>query len=236
MKRALMLALGVAALVAVAVPAAADTQATASEGRDLFEVHCATCHGENGQGDVAPPLVGVGAAMADFQLRTGRMPMADVHDQAVRKPSPFSDEQIKALVAFVASLGEGPPIPTVDVAAGSVSRGGSIFRTNCSGCHGAAGRGEALSYGRIAPDLYQATPLVVAEAVRTGPSQMPVFEQFTSQDVDDLAAYVVSLQRDPNPGGWGLGRLGPVPEGLVAWVVGLGLLVLVARAIERKTT
>lgn len=162
--------------------------------------------------------------------------MADVGVQAVRKPSPFTDEQIRVLVEYVASLGEGPAIPTVNAAAGDVSRGGSIFRTNCAGCHGAAGRGEALSYGRNAPDLYLATPLVLAEAVRTGPSQMPVFDQLTDPDVNDVAAFVMSLQKDPDPGGFGLGRLGPVPEGLVAWLVGLGLLVGAARAIERKSS
>jgi len=235
MRRLVAISLGVAVLLIAGVPAGADSQT--DQGRELFEVHCATCHGEDAKGgDVAPSLVGVGAAMADFQLRTGRMPMADVRVQAVRKPSPFTDEQIRVLVEYVASLGEGPAIPTVNAAAGDVSRGGSIFRTNCAGCHGAAGRGEALSYGRNAPDLYLATPLVLAEAVRTGPSQMPVFDQLTDQDVNDVAAFVMSLQKDPDPGGFGLGRLGPVPEGLVAWLVGLGLLVGAARAIERKSS
>ena len=235
MRRLAFISLGVAALLIAGGPASADAQT--DQGRELFEVHCATCHGEDGNGsDVAPTLVGVGAAMADFQLRTGRMPMAGVRIQAVRKPSPFGGDQMRALVAFVASLGEGPAIPSVDAAAGDVSRGGSIFRTNCAGCHGAAGRGEALSYGRNAPDLYLATPLVIAEAVRTGPSQMPVFDQLTDQEVNDVAAFVMSLQEDPDPGGFGLGRLGPVPEGLVAWLVGLGLLVGIARLIERKAS
>jgi ubiquinol-cytochrome c reductase cytochrome c subunit len=230
MRRLIFVVLGAAALMVCALPALAD------EGRELYELQCSTCHGEDAQGDLAPTLIGVGAAMADFQLRTGRMPMADARVQAVRKPSPFTDEEISALVDYVASLGAGPAIPTVDASAGDISRGGSIFRTNCAGCHGAAGRGEALSYGRNAPDLYQATALVVAEAIKTGPSQMPVFEQLTQQDVNDVAAYVLSLQTDPDPGGFGLGRLGPVPEGLVAWLVGLGLLVIAVKMIERKST
>jgi ubiquinol-cytochrome c reductase cytochrome c subunit len=234
MRRLLFLSLGVLTLMVLATPARADEQV--DQGRGLFELHCVSCHGVDAQGDVGPSLTGVGAAMADFQLRTGRMPMSDYRTQAVRKPSPFTDEQIQALVAYVASLGEGTPIPTVNAAAGDISNGGSIFRTNCAGCHGSAGRGEALSYGRIAPDLYQATPLEVAEAVRVGPSQMPVFAQLSDQEVDDVVAYVGSLQSDANPGGLSLGRIGPVPEGLVAWLVGLGLLVVAVRLIERKAT
>jgi quinol---cytochrome-c reductase cytochrome c subunit len=240
MRRLLFVVLAAApALIAWAIPAHADQNTTPDQmaaGQEIYIAHCATCHGPDGGGDIGPSLIGVGAAAADFQLRTGRMPLADPSIQPVRKPSPLTEDQIRAVTVYIASLGDGPAIPSVDVAAGDVASGGHIFRTNCAGCHGAAGRGEALSYGRIAPDLYQATPVQIAEAIHTGPSQMPVFSQFTDQDVNDVAAYIVSLQQDVNPGGFGLGRLGPVPEGLVAWLFGMGLLVVAVRVIERSGT
>jgi ubiquinol-cytochrome c reductase cytochrome c subunit len=238
MRRLLLLLLVAAtAVMAHALPVGATQSATGSQvaaGRDLFVSRCASCHGADATGDIGPSLIGVGAAAADFQLTTGRMPMSDPSIQPVRKVSPFTEDQIAQLDAYIASLGEGPEIPTVDVTAADVANGGNIFRTNCAGCHGAAARGEALSYGRIAPGLYQATPVQIAEAIRTGPSQMPVFDQFSQQQVDDVVAYVVLLQQDVNPGGFGLGRLGPVPEGVVAWLVGIGLLIAAVRTIERS--
>ncbi len=171
-----------------------------------------------------PSFVGVGAAAADFQLRTGRMPLAVIGEQAVRKPPAYSDDEIEALVAYVASLGPGPAIPAVDVATADVVHGGDLFRANCAACHNAAGVGGALSYGHHAPSLLQATPTEVVEAMRTGPGQMPVFgeDTFTDQQATDIAAYVTGdLQHPDNRGGFPLGSTGPVPEGFVAWTVGI---------------
>ena len=197
-------------------------------GRQLYQVGCSTCHGENaegtGEGDNAvPSLVGVGAAAADFQLRTGRMPLAVIGKQAVRKPPAYGNDEIEALVAYVASLGPGPAIPVVDVASADAVNGGDLFRANCAACHNAAGVGGALSYGHHAPPLLEATPTEVVEAMRTGPGQMPVFgpDTFTDEQATDIAAYVTgNLQHPDNRGGLALGSTGPVPEGFVAWTVG----------------
>jgi ubiquinol-cytochrome c reductase cytochrome c subunit len=214
--------------------ASTDT-AEVSRGHDLFLTSCASCHGAEGGGTAqGPSLRGVGAAAADFQLSTGRMPLSDPTAQAVRKPPAFSPREIKALVAYVASLGHGPPIPDVDPAAGDLSEGGTLFRLNCAACHSAAGTGGALSYGDDAPNLWSATPLQVAEAMRSGPGQMPVFgpDTFSSHQVDSIVRYVRYLHDPDDPGGFSLGRIGPITEGMVALLIGLPVLLFVCRRIE----
>jgi ubiquinol-cytochrome c reductase cytochrome c subunit len=204
-------------------------------GRSLFEAACASCHGADGAGtDLGPSLVGVGAAAADFQLRTGRMPFAGpTGSQATRKPPAFDDEQIQDLVAYVASLGEGPAIPDPVLDDELLSRGQELFTDNCAPCHGATGNGGAVGGGALAPALDVATPVQVQEALLTGPGQMPRF-LLPDSDADAVATYVDYLQSAPNPGGFAIGGIGPVPEGFVAWVLGMSLLVLVAFLIGRE--
>ena len=239
-------ALGVIALVAATSGGAGATsstdigrqnQALVAKGRALFLTSCVSCHGADGRGTKqGPGLVGVGAASADFMLSTGRMPLTNPSDQAIRKPPAFDRREIDALVAYVASLGPGPPIPHVDVKAGDLAQGGSLFRLNCAACHNSAGTGGALSYGSDAPNLRHANTVQIAEAIRTGPGQMPVFgpDTFTKQQVNNVVRYVRYLQNPEDRGGFSLGHLGPVPEGLVALVAGLGFLILVSRWIEAR--
>jgi ubiquinol-cytochrome c reductase cytochrome c subunit len=206
-------------------------------GQELFAVRCVSCHGADGSGieDVAPDIRGQGAAGAHYWITSGRMPAEEeLPNQSQRKESPFSDDEITALVAYVASLGDGPPIPDVDPAAGDLARGGELFRLNCAACHQAALAGGALSYGRNAPTLQPVTEVQIAEALRLGPGQMPVFDYFTDDEVNSLIAYVRDLQEVDSPGGFSLGRIGPIPEGFVAIVGGLGLIVLLAVWIGKR--
>lgn len=208
------------------------------EGRELYETGCSSCHGPNGEGVDAPDgslrgptLLNAGEAAAYYYLSTGRMPLANSEEQPTRKQPVYDDDEIDALVAFVGSVGDGPDVPDVDLTGADLGQGGEIFRANCQACHGASGSGGALSYGRAAPRLSQATPTEVASAVRVGPGQMPVFgpETFTDDELDDLVAYVEYLREPEDPGGLPIGRTGPVPEGLVAWLIGVvALLALVA--------
>ena len=229
------------ALLLVAAVCLADGPAEAAQGeperaRDLYLTHCASCHGVEGGGTAeGPSLLRVGAAAVDFQLSTGRMPLARPGAQAVRKPPAFGSRERAALVAYVASLGAGPPIPEIDPEAGELARGGELFRENCAACHGFAGRGGALSNGSEAPSLVEASALEVAEAIRIGPGRMPVFgpETLPADQVNSVVRYVVDLRSPENRGGLGLGFLGPVPEGLVGFF-GLGMIALVCRWIERR--
>lgn len=215
---------------------AQDPQAI-ERGRELFLTGCASCHGGEGQGTAqGPNLRGVGAASADFQLRTGRMPNTDPNRQSVTKRSPYTRAEIDDLVAYVASLGPGPPIPNVVIPPGDLPEGGQLFLDNCAACHSAAGNGGALSLGRDAPTLHGATPVEVGEAIRTGPGQMPVFgpDTLSRQQVNSIVDYVQYLKKPEDPGGLSLGLVGPITEGLVAILVGLGALMLVSRWIEPR--
>lgn len=219
-----------------------DTELIA-DGRQLFVVGCATCHGLNAEGIVTerdnnfgPPLIGVGAAAVDFQVSTGRMPLARPDTQAPRKTPTYSDDEVEKLAAYIASLGPGPAIPAADsydVSAATdeqIARGGAFFRTNCTACHNYAAAGGALPEGRYAPTLLGVEPRHIYEAMLTGPQQMPVFsdEVLKPADKRDIIAFIKMLEEQTAYGGLDLGSRGPVTEGLWGWIVGIGLLVLAA--------
>ncbi|WP_327045000.1 c-type cytochrome [Microbispora sp. NBC_01189] len=214
----------------------------AAEGKSLFVAHCASCHGLNAEGtSKAPTLIGVGAAAVDFQVSSGRMPAADAGPQAPRKPRPewATDQAVDQLSAYVQSLGGGPARPAeeqVNPALGDPAKGGELFRANCIQCHNFVGAGGALTYGKYAPSLNPATPTQIYEAMVTGPQAMPVFNDstITPEQKRDMIAYITHVRSQVDPGGSGLGRIGPVTEGLVAWVVGLSLLVLASIWITAK--
>ncbi|MGR6320217.1 c-type cytochrome [Micromonospora soli] len=234
----LVLAAGPVALAPAPTPTTvAPSPGPEDRGTQLYLEHCASCHGERGQGaQRGPSLVGVGAASVDFQLSTGRMPLSREVPQVGRGEPVFSAADVAALVDHVATFGGGgPPVPRV--APGDPVPGRELFAANCAPCHGSTGAGGALTNGWTAPPLYDATPTQVAEAVRVGPGLMPVFptQVLSDAQVNDLTSYVqrlrgARLDRGGNP----LGRLGPLAEGLVAWLVVLGLLVAAVRWLGRK--
>ena len=211
-----------------------------TQGKNLFAVSCASCHGEYGQGTKqGPSLIGAGAAAVDFQVSTGRMPLKETDAEAPRKPPVYSQQEISAIAAYVASLGGGPAIPSdqQDSTAGAdTALGQSLFNANCAQCHNYAGAGGALTDGKYAPPLTEATNRQIYEAMLTGPEAMPVFNDstLTPSDKRDIIAYVTQTRAEANPGGFSLGRVGPTTEGLVAWLGGITALVLAAMWITAK--
>jgi ubiquinol-cytochrome c reductase cytochrome c subunit len=205
-------------------------------GRELYLTGCQSCHGLDARGipGTAPSLHGVGAASADFYLSTGRMPLDDPKSQPDRTEPAYDRKSLDDLIAYVGSLG-GPPIPQVDVAHASVSEGQWLFTENCAGCHQVVGRGGVMA-GAFVPTLLEATPRQVFEAARTGPYVMPRFSQaqLSDRELTSIARYVQYARHPQNPGGWALFNVGPVPEGMVAWLVGLLALLLVIRMLERN--
>jgi ubiquinol-cytochrome c reductase cytochrome c subunit len=246
-------------LYAAFAPAQAEQAETdadqVAKGRELFLVGCAFCHGQNGEGistlngnQIGPSLVGVGAAAVDFQVGTGRMPMTQPGQQAPRKKPTYSDEEIAALAAYVASLGPGPAVPdasdySVDGLSDSereeaVARGGQIFLTNCTACHNFEGSGGAMPRGGYAPQIRGVEPKYIYEAMLTGPQAMDNFSNgnLSPEEKRDVIAYLGTVDEQPGYGGFGLGGLGPVSEGLFAWLVGIGGLVAFAVWIAAHTT
>jgi ubiquinol-cytochrome c reductase cytochrome c subunit len=219
------------------VPSGRGTASEVRAGRDLFQVACSSCHGLEGEGSPrGPSLVGVGAASADFYLTTGRMPLDNPAEQAQRKRPAYTPLQIRQLVAYVASLGPGPGIPRVDPGAGDLAVGNDLYANNCASCHSSAGAGGALGHATYAPRLNRSTPTQTAEAIRIGPGAMPSFgtDVFDEHQLESIVRYVDYLHEPEDRGGWGLGHLGPIPEGFVAWVVGLGLMVVAIRWIGTR--
>jgi ubiquinol-cytochrome c reductase cytochrome c subunit len=215
--------------------------ASIEEGKQIFLKGCSSCHGLNAEGGaIAPSLIGVGAASVDFQVGTGRMPMADMSTQAERKAPVYNEEEVAALAVYVASLAPGPAIPEESVLNyerdGNSAQGGELFRNNCAMCHNFAGQGGALTQGKYAPTLMGVEPKHIYEAMITGPQSMPVFSDktITPEEKLSIIKWIKSAEKEPNLGGASLGRVGPVTEGLLGWVLGLGILIGVAVWLAMK--
>ncbi|MFJ4199027.1 c-type cytochrome [Streptomyces sviceus] len=237
---------GLYAVFAPADKAKADETAQSlaiDEGKKLFAVGCASCHGTGGQGSSdGPSLVGVGAAAVDFQVGTGRMPAQQPGAQVPRKKVIYTQAEIDQLAAYVASLGAGPNIPTkaqYGPDGADIAKGGELFRDNCTQCHNFTGKGGALTHGKFAPSLEGVDPKHIYEAMQTGPQNMPSFPDTTlsEQNKKDIIAYLNAVNGDDtvSPGGLELGGLGPVSEGLFAWIFGLGALIAVAVWVAART-
>jgi ubiquinol-cytochrome c reductase cytochrome c subunit len=244
-------------LYAALTPASAhedDSAAQIKQGRELFLVGCSFCHGNNGQGiktldgkQIGPPLAGVGAAAVDFQVGTGRMPATGGGPQVPQKEVSYTPDEIAALAAYVASLGPGPAIPnsseynidnmTDEERQEAIVQGGLIFRTNCSACHNFEGSGGAMPNGGYAPKIRGVDPKYIFEAMLTGPQAMDNFSNgnLSVDEKRDIIAYLQSIEDNPEYGGFGMGGIGPVSEGLFAWLVGIGSLVGVATWIAAHT-
>jgi ubiquinol-cytochrome c reductase cytochrome c subunit len=238
------LALGVVGIGYAAVAPSSDAgepSADVVKGQQTYRSACISCHGANLQGvqGRGPSLLGVGEAAVYFQVATGRMPASGQGAQEPRKPSRFTEDEVNQIAAYVQSVGGGPQLPADvrDRDTENLGEGGELFRLNCAQCHNFAGRGGALSSGKHAPGLGNSTDQVIYAAMLTGPENMPVFgdNQITPEQKRAIVYYVQTLKETKDPGGHGLGRLGPVPEGIVIWVVGFGSLMFMVLWIGAKS-
>ena len=221
----------IAALV-LALPGAA----SADNGKQLFGRHCASCHGPDARGTTrGPSLIGVGALAADFYLRTGYMPLKESGLQPRRSRLLLGPAEIDALVRYVASLGRGPAVPRPHPERGNVSDGMALFRQHCAGCHQIAAQGGYVTHA-VPPALGDATPTQVAEAVRIGPYVMPKFstKAISNRQLDSIVRYVEYARHPDNRGGWALGNIGPIPEGLVSWFIAGSVLLATCLAIGKR--
>ena len=228
-----------AAMAANASPAVA-SELTVEDGKKLFQANCATCHGLDLQGSSeGPSLYGVGELAVEFQVATGRMPLQASAPQAPQKPVQFTAEQILAMAAYVQSAAPGPTFPDEEIldGEGDVARGAELFRVNCAMCHNVAAAGGALTEGKYAPALTGTSALHMYAAMVTGPQNMPVFNDLTltPEDKRDIISSLLFLQQNESPGGFSLGSLGPVSEGLFIWIFGIGGLIAITVWITAKS-
>jgi ubiquinol-cytochrome c reductase cytochrome c subunit len=217
-------------------PALAAAATAPESGRLIFLGDCAFCHGSDASGtNRGPSLQGVGAADVDFYLSTGRMPVTEEVQDPQRKPPAYDGAEIAQIVSYVDSLGAGTgtPIPQVDLGTASLTDGGKLYTENCASCHSSVAAGGALTNGMYAPTLRPSTPTQIAEAIRVGPGTMPLFgtDALSDEQVNSIARYVVYLQHPEDRGGLGLSHIGPITEGMIAFVVGLGACLLIIRRI-----
>lgn len=213
--------------------AASSTAANAADiakGRDIYQTSCIICHGSNLQGVLTrgPSLIGTGQAAVYFQVSTGRMPaVANGAQMPVKQPY-YDDTQISYLSAYIEANGGGPMVPGGSLQnVADVSKGGELYRLNCASCHNFTGQGGALSQGKYAPSLDQATDQQIYAAMLSGPESMPKFSdaQITPAEKIAIVTYVQNNKQSVSPGGYSLGGFGPAPEGLVAFLVGMGAIV-----------
>jgi ubiquinol-cytochrome c reductase cytochrome c subunit len=245
-----------AVALAVASTAAAAPSSAVQQGKALFGQYCIACHGANGEGiskpreiggntalrvprpqkGYGPSLRGVGALAADFYLRTGYMPLHELGLQPRRSHVLLSEGAIRALIAYVASLGKGPPVPTPHPERGNLSEGEHLFADRCAGCHQIVAQGGVVT-GALPPPLEDASITQIAEAVRIGPYVMPRFSEkaISNTQLDSIIRYVQYTKHPENPGGWALGYIGPVPEGLVSWFIAGAVLVALCMVIGKRS-
>jgi ubiquinol-cytochrome c reductase cytochrome c subunit len=242
-------AFAVMLVLAFALGAGGAQAQSTGEGARLYAVNCSMCHGDRGQGiqparttsggrvGLGPRLEGAGALAADFYLRTGYMPLLDPYKEPKRSRPSFSDSQIVQLVAYVASFGSGPSVPQPHPEQGSVSAGLRLFTEHCAGCHQVVGEGGFVT-GGVAPPLKAATAVQIAEAVRIGPYLMPRFSEkvLSDAELNSIIAYVQQAKRPDDRGGWGIGHIGPIPEGMVTWFLAAVALVATCVVIGRRSS
>jgi ubiquinol-cytochrome c reductase cytochrome c subunit len=237
MKRLLLILVLLIAAPAQAAEPPAGVVANVTQGKSLYAANCSRCHGSRGHGlhDQGPSLKDVGALAADFYVRTGYMPLDDPHAQPWRTRVLFSEQEIRSLVAYVATIGHGPAIPSPQWQTASVAAGRQLFADRCAGCHQIAIAGGVLPGARI-PTLDQATPRQIAEAVRIGPYLMPKFspKAITPTQLNDLVAYVQYAKHPDDRGGWAIGHLGPWPEGMVTWLLAATVLIATCLVLGRR--
>lgn len=229
-----------AAMAATETPTSASTQLTVDDGKKLFQANCATCHGLDLQGTAeGPSLYGVGELAVEFQVATGRMPLQMQGPQAPQKPVQFTHDQIDAMASYVQSIAPGPSYPADEIldGEGDVAHGAELFRVNCAMCHNVAAAGGALTEGKYAPGLTGTSALHIYAAMVTGPQNMPVFSDMNLSDTDkrDIISALLFQQQEVQIGGFTLGSLGPVSEGLFIWIFGIGGLVAVTVWITAKS-
>jgi len=189
---------------------------SASEGEVIFQQQCAKCHGDRGQGRSA--LVSIAGPNLQAEHDTGKV-LTAIYTGPSHMPIfsyLLSVPQANAVAKYVTQS-----LAVIPLTGGNLSEGGELFRVYCASCHRTAVRGGPLAFtGVNAPQLTNKSRALIAGAIRWGPGPMPKFPPavLSDEQVASVADYVSYMQHPPNPGGRPLHFIGPVAEGLAAWV------------------
>lgn len=200
-------------------------------GADVYSSQCAGCHGAAGQGGQtpsgveAPPLREAPYALVDLVTRTGRMPPGDPDGQEKGRRA-LPDERREALLAWMDDQLElTGGLPDVRLEGGNPARGQEVYAANCAQCHGSTGGGGVAGGGAFTPVLVDRDPLVIAEAIRLGPFQMPQFgeEVISDRELADVIAFLEEVQGEPGTP-VGLVELNPVFAGAFVFAIALAAI------------
>lgn len=235
-----------------------------AEGALLFEQNCIMCHGPYGEGRVGATLAKNWPSIRpDLTVRTiitNGVPGTVMPPWSETKGGPLSESQIDSLVAFILSWQSNDPsqiiiVPTATLrpaitpipeVQGDPNRGAVLFDQNCAVCHGANGEGRvgavlAKNWPAIRPDL------AVRTTIQNGipGSVMPAWSQvnggpLTDGDINDLTAYILSLQNTQRPQAPVTTQPSQQPSvfqgwlGIFVFIILLAAVLIVAFWIQRK--
>ena len=183
---------------------AADRQQQVAAGRELYAANCATCHGQEGEGVDAPPLnskqfLAEAHDEAIFNIIASGVPGTEMPAWSQRHGGPFTDEEIRQIVAFIRAWEPTAPDLSKVEKPGDPSAGLAIYNATCVVCHGAEGRGTDLAPPLNDPQrLAQFDDAWYAETIARGrPSKrMPTWGTILSpQQIRDLVALLRAWER-----------------------------------------
>src|SRR5918912_1975487 len=178
-----------------ALKSAATPKNPIDEGRGLFQSECVTCHGDKGDRIPVAPL-----NSRDFLDSRGDVTLAAVISEGkgvmpawgTTRGGPLSDDQIRAVIAYLSSAADRTS-PIV-----LASTGESIYRDQCTTCHGDKGDRVPVAPLNVKAFLDTRTDAQLADVVAHGGGVMPPFGKRPGVAVglsDDQVKAVVAYLR-----------------------------------------
>ena len=189
---------------------AVDTAAI-ERGEAAYELYCALCHGDQGEGYVSPKanaltnedfLISSSDSFLEAGMKRGR-PGTKMSAFGRDYLGPLSDRDVTDMIAYFRSYQVAAQLELDDswVAVGDSASGERLYTTQCSQCHGAdLTGGSALSINNTV-FLETASDAFLRYAIESGRrgTVMPAFVSVLSeQDIQDLIVYIRTTESGAN--------------------------------------